>query len=105
MVNLPGDPFAALATWKLAGPCKAAYSESMTDSHRPDGPHCPVHPETALICPRCIASKGGKSRSRKKRVAVRESLKLARRNKKKLARERKKLAENLPADPGTKLAE
>lgn len=62
------------------------YDEAMTNSKRHDGPHCSVHPDTALVCMRCIGAKGGRSRSKAKLAAVRENAKLGGRPPKKLAR-------------------
>jgi hypothetical protein len=58
-------------------------------------PYCGVHPTTALVCPRCNAAKGGRSKSKKKLAAARKNAKLGGRptNKelarRKLARDRK----------------
>ena len=30
-----------------------------------DQPHCRIHPDTILICPRCIAGRGGKATAKK----------------------------------------
>lgn len=60
-----------------------SYDLSMTDTHRTRGPHCPIHPETALICPRCIAARGGQSKSKKKLAAARRNAKLGGRPKNK----------------------
>lgn len=61
---------------KLAAVATFHYDAAMTDSKRPDGPHCIAHPETALVCPRCIAAKGGRSRSKAKLAASKRNAKL-----------------------------
>jgi hypothetical protein len=38
---------------------------------------CTIHPGTPLICPRCLAAKGGRSRSPKKLKAIAKNAKLA----------------------------
>jgi hypothetical protein len=48
----------------------------MTDETRNWGPHCATHPDTALICPKCVGAKGGVNKSRKKKTASRRNGKL-----------------------------
>lgn len=63
---------------KIARPVvSVSYDLDMSDPTRPDGPHCPIHPETALICPACIAAKGGRSTSPAKLKALERNRKLA----------------------------
>lgn len=53
------------------------YDLEMIDPKRKNGPHCPIHPDTALICPACIAAVGGRATSPAKIAASRENAKLA----------------------------
>lgn len=78
----------------LPGQSALDYDEDMTNSERATGPHCHIHPDTALTCARCIGAKGGKSRSKKKLAAIRKNAKLGGRPKG--SRNRPK---NLPASP------
>jgi hypothetical protein len=36
----------------------------------PKNPRCSKHPETALICPRCIAARGGKKTAKKHKAKL-----------------------------------
>lgn len=54
-----------------------SYDLDMSNPNRTDGPHCPIHPETALVCPSCIAAKTAGKPSARKLRALRRNVKLA----------------------------